>query len=175
MNRRLAVDGVAYDVSSVASNTRPEGRSQATVVTVARPPMPASSVEVRVLDATTREVSATDGSWRRLVHTVSDGDRHWVFSGGHVFEIRATGMSDRPSAPPTPGALEAPMPATVASVLVHAGQTVRQGETLLVLEAMKMELPLRAPDDGVVSAVRCQPGDLVQPGIVLVDLTDPPV
>jgi biotin carboxyl carrier protein len=39
-----------------------------------------------------------------------------------------------------------------------------------MLEAMKMELPLRAPHDGVVRAVHCTPGQLVQPGIPLVEL-----
>ena len=47
---------------------------------------------------------------------------------------------------------------------------VRRGDVLVMLEAMKMELPLRAPHDGVVRAVRCAPGDLVQPGAPLVEL-----
>jgi hypothetical protein len=37
-------------------------------------------------------------------------------------------------------------------------------------QAMKMELPIRAPRDGIVRAVNCRPGDLVQPGVVLVEL-----
>ena len=43
-------------------------------------------------------------------------------------------------------------------------------DVLIALEAMKMELPIRAPRDGVVKAVHCQPGELVQPGQVLLDL-----
>jgi biotin carboxyl carrier protein len=39
-----------------------------------------------------------------------------------------------------------------------------------VLEAMKMELPVRAPRAGRISAIRCKPGELVQPGIALVEL-----
>jgi biotin carboxyl carrier protein len=68
------------------------------------------------------------------------------------------------------GALAAPMPATVIRILVKPGVVVRKGETLILLEAMKMELPLRSPQDGTVRAVRCQEGELVQPGRVLVDL-----
>jgi len=41
-----------------------------------------------------------------------------------------------------------------------------------VLEAMKMELPLRAPQDGTIAAVHCSEGQLVQPGIVLIDFKD---
>jgi 3-methylcrotonyl-CoA carboxylase alpha subunit len=63
------------------------------------------------------------------------------------------------------------MPATVVKVLVTPGQEVRGGDTLIKLEAMKMELPVRAPHDGVVKAVRCREGELVQAGVRLLDLT----
>ena len=66
--------------------------------------------------------------------------------------------------------LTAPMPATVVKILVATGQAVKQGETLLVLEAMKMELPIRAPGDAVVQTVNCREGELVQPERTLVEL-----
>jgi biotin carboxyl carrier protein len=66
--------------------------------------------------------------------------------------------------------MAAPMPATVVRVLVSAGQSVRKGETLVLLEAMKMELPIRAPADAVVKAVNCREGELVQTDMTLVDL-----
>jgi 3-methylcrotonyl-CoA carboxylase alpha subunit len=62
------------------------------------------------------------------------------------------------------------MPATVRAVLVEAGQTVARGETVVILEAMKMELPVRAPHDGVVKTIACQPGELVQPGTPLLEM-----
>ncbi len=62
------------------------------------------------------------------------------------------------------------MPATVTRVAVTTDDRVRAGDTLLLLEAMKMEVPLRAPHDGVVADVRCAVGDLVQPGVPLVVL-----
>ena len=68
------------------------------------------------------------------------------------------------------GDLSAPMPATVVKVFVEPGARVAKGETLVMLEAMKMELPVKAPRDGVVRAVRCEPGELVQPGVDLVEL-----
>jgi biotin carboxyl carrier protein len=67
-------------------------------------------------------------------------------------------------------ALAPPMPATVASVLVAPGQPVARGDVLIMLEAMKMELPITAPRDGRVRSVACRPGELVQPGIALVEL-----
>jgi biotin carboxyl carrier protein len=63
------------------------------------------------------------------------------------------------------------MPATVLRVLAAPGKTVRRGETLILLEAMKMELPLRAPQDGTVTEVLCEEGQLVQPGTILVEIT----
>jgi biotin carboxyl carrier protein len=66
--------------------------------------------------------------------------------------------------------LSAPMPATVLKVLVTPGTQVKKGETLVILEAMKMELPLRASADATVTAVRCREGELVQPEAVLVEL-----
>ena len=66
--------------------------------------------------------------------------------------------------------LSAPMPATVLKVLVQPGATVAKGETVVLLEAMKMELPLRSPVNATVKAVQCREGDLVQPDTVLVHL-----
>jgi biotin carboxyl carrier protein len=62
------------------------------------------------------------------------------------------------------------MPARVASVNVQPGQQVSQGEVLLMLEAMKMELPITAPRAARVKAVACRPGEQVQPGVPLVEL-----
>jgi acetyl-CoA carboxylase biotin carboxylase subunit len=65
----------------------------------------------------------------------------------------------------------APMPATVVKVLVKPGDRVAKGDTVVVLEAMKMELPLRAAGDATVKAVHCGEGELVQADAVLVELS----
>lgn len=67
-------------------------------------------------------------------------------------------------------ALAAPMPATVSAILAEPGTVVEAGDTLLRLEAMKMELAIRAPSPGRVTSVDCRVGDLVQPGRPLVTL-----
>jgi propionyl-CoA carboxylase alpha chain len=59
------------------------------------------------------------------------------------------------------------MPGKVIQLHVQVGQSVRAGETLLVLEAMKMEHPMRAPQDGVVVEVRVAAGDQVENGALL--------
>jgi acetyl/propionyl-CoA carboxylase alpha subunit len=68
-------------------------------------------------------------------------------------------------------ALAAPMPATVIAVNVAPGDHVAAGTTMILLEAMKMELPIVAPRDGVVERLSCAVGELVQPGVILVELT----
>ena len=71
---------------------------------------------------------------------------------------------------PVAQSLTAPMPATVIAVLVAPGARVAKGETVILLEAMKMELPIRALGDGTVKAVHCRAGDLVQADQELVEL-----
>ena len=68
------------------------------------------------------------------------------------------------------GSLRAPMPGNVRAVLAVPGQQVRKGETLMLLEAMKMEHSIRAPYDGVVTAVAHQPGAMVQADAVLLEI-----
>jgi acetyl-CoA carboxylase biotin carboxyl carrier protein len=63
--------------------------------------------------------------------------------------------------------VEAEMVANVWKVLVAAGSTVSTGDTLVILESMKMEIPVEAPVDGTVSAVHVQEGGVVQEGDVI--------
>lgn len=100
------------------------------------------------------------------------GATRWVFIDGRAWEIEsgAAQTSRQSSGQAAGGAVAAPMPATVLRVLARSGTSVRKGETLIILEAMKMELPLRAPQDGTVRAVHCREGELVQHGAVLVEL-----
>jgi 3-methylcrotonyl-CoA carboxylase alpha subunit len=119
------------------------------------------------------------GSWRvtangrgLLVHVVPDDDGCWVHVDGRVHRIELTHGGARPRKRPraVEHGLSAPMPATVLSIVAPVGQAVRSGDVVLMLEAMKMELAVRAPRDGVVTAVHCRAGELVQPGVTLVEI-----
>ena len=101
---------------------------------------------------------------------VADGDTRWVFIDGEVFEFEVQRQGRRKTAAHQ-GSLSAPMPATVIRINVAPGDAVKKGDTLLVLEAMKMELPVRAPADGVVDSVACRTGELVLAGVTLIHLT----
>jgi 3-methylcrotonyl-CoA carboxylase alpha subunit len=106
--------------------------------------------------------------------TATNGVSRWVYTDGNVYELTDTRPEDRTRVRRHHGSLTAPMPATVRRVLVTVGDGVRPGDTLLILEAMKMELPIRAASDGIVSAVNCREGELVQPGVPLVEISDTP-
>lgn len=112
------------------------------------------------------------GARRWRVAVADAGDTRWVSVGGQVAIVEVdTGRSRGPRRRSAhAGAMAAPMPATVVKILVEPGQQVAEGATVLVLEAMKMELPIRAPRAGVVKAVPCTVGALVQPGVALVEL-----
>ena len=68
------------------------------------------------------------------------------------------------------GALEAPMPGRVAAVLVAAGQAVKKGAPLMLLEAMKMEHSINAPLAGTIEAVHYAAGDQVEAGATLLSI-----
>lgn len=70
--------------------------------------------------------------------------------------------------PAAGGAVKAPAPAMVVQVAVKEGQTVQAGQRLLTLEAMKLEMPLLAPEAGTVKAVLCNANQQVNAGQVLV-------
>ena len=67
------------------------------------------------------------------------------------------------------GVVMSPMPATVLRINVKPGDAVKKGDVLVLLEAMKMELPVRATDAGVVAAIRCREGELVDADAVLLE------
>jgi biotin carboxyl carrier protein len=107
-----------------------------------------------------------EGGWTGVA--VMAGSHVWVSVDHVVFEFKVASGSARPGARGL-DALAPPMPATVIRLAVSPGDAVKRGDVLIVLEAMKMEMPIRAPFDGVIAAVHCREGDLVQPGPPLVE------
>ena len=116
----------------------------------------------------TRNDGTRDRAW-----AVKDGRVTWVFVDGRVYRLEAERASQSATASShasDEAALASPMPATVSAVKVTVGDRVAKGDVLVTLEAMKMELPIRSPRDGVVRRIACASGELVQPGVPLVAL-----
>jgi len=112
----------------------------------------------------------TNEGRRTLAYAVRRGQETWVFIEGRVWVIDTREPSTRRARQHDEAALSAPMPATVVAINVAAGQAVKAGDTLVVLEAMKMEMAITAPHDGTVRTIACRVGELVQPGVPLVEL-----
>jgi biotin carboxyl carrier protein len=108
------------------------------------------------------------------VYVAGPPNDRWVFWNGRVFRgdfgEDPKSRRTRHARPTAKHALFAPMPATVIKLHVKPGDAVKKGDTVLLLEAMKMELPIRAPEDAVVAAVLCREGELVEADASLVEL-----
>jgi 3-methylcrotonyl-CoA carboxylase alpha subunit len=92
------------------------------------------------------------------------GELHTVTLFDPIAEVEASHQQD--------GGLTAPMNGSIVRVLVGAGQQVEAGTALVVLEAMKMEHSIRAPQAGTVKALYCREGEMVSEGAVLVELEE---
>ena len=114
------------------------------------------------------------GGRREIVYVAGTPGDRWAFWNGHVFRTASQAVESSPGRADAHARLaqhlSAPMPATVVRVLVTPGTKVRKGDPVVILDAMKMELPVRSLADGTITAVRCREGDLVQADQVLVDL-----
>lgn len=110
-------------------------------------------------------------SGRSIAYGVRRGGETWVHLEGRVHVIGATGTRAG-RAGHDEATLSAPMPATVVAINVTPGQTVKRGDVLVVLEAMKMELAVTAPHDARVTSIACRVGELVQPGVPLIEFDE---
>ncbi len=115
-----------------------------------------------------------DEGHRRTVRVVSDGARHHVTLEGRSLVLdEEPRFPDRGAESAADGAF-VPMPGKIVRVLVSEGQEVTAGQTLVIMEAMKMEHSIGAPHDGVVAEVRVAEGQQVDEGQVVVVVHEPP-
>ena len=139
--------------------------------------------EIEVIDATTLRINGREIQVRKdrdnavrvgtqTAWTVRNGEARWVFFDGRTYELIEARAASRRRTRGHHDALSAPMPATVRRLAVKPGDRVNAGDVLIVLEAMKMELPVRAAHAGTVHAIACREGELVQPGVPLIELTE---
>jgi len=108
-----------------------------------------------------------------VVYVAGTAGDWWAFCEGEVYRSarRVEPRRTLRAAGSAASEVIAPMPATVVAVNVTPGGHVKKGDILVVLDAMKMEMPLRADADATVKAVRCKPGELVRADAVLIELS----
>ena len=108
--------------------------------------------------------------------------KYRVNVNGTVYEVELEEMTGAPGVPAAPAAAPAapaaapaaggekgtsPMPGTILSVNVAAGDTVKRGQVLMIREAMKMENEIMCPCDGTVTSVSVTKGTAVESGTLL--------
>ena len=128
---------------------------------------------IDVSECTPNRVEFTHGGLDHGFSVARYGETRFVDSELAPVRLDASPRFPSPEAVETPGSLHAPMPGRVVRVEARVGDSVRAGQVLVVLEAMKMEHTLRAPHDGVLDEVDCAPGDQVEAGAVLVVIRGP--
>lgn len=132
------------------------------------------AADVRLLhrdgDRLLLEIQQRDGAWRRVrVIGTRQGDARQLWIDGRTMtaqrERRATTGRGADS-----GSLAASIPAVVSQVLVAVGDAVSAGDKLILLESMKMIIPIQAPHGGRVTKILCSPGDSVPAGLALLEI-----
>jgi acetyl/propionyl-CoA carboxylase alpha subunit len=115
---------------------------------------------------------------RQNVLAISSGDRTWVQTSDRTLSLSwVDPMPATSSEDSAAGSLRAPMPGKIIQVFVSDGDTVQTGDTLMILEAMKMEHRISAPYSGQVERINYATGDAVQADeilLALVPLDKPP-
>lgn len=132
---------------------------------------------VQVVSFAERElIIEVESGWRQRLRVIRDGAMCYVQSRTRkragVVALRAQPRFPDAASARVEGGCVAPMPGKVVKLLVSEGQSVNAGDTLVVLEAMKMEHTVKAPADGVVTRLPVAEGEQVDSDALLV-IVDP--
>lgn len=127
-------------------------------------------VSVRVRRLADGELALEQEDGGVLIRTrlagLASGDERTLWVEGRLVRARRVEADGGSEAEEAAG-LSATIPSVVLEVLVAAGDEVREGQKLLLLESMKMVIPILAPHDGQIAELHCAEGDSVAPGVPL--------
>jgi pyruvate carboxylase subunit B len=123
-----------------------------------------------------REASAPAVSTGPIRYKITVGDESYEVlveeGSGDITSVQNAAATATKAVPEEIPALEifAQLPGNVYEVMVQTGDTVKKGDTLVILEAMKMETPVTAPEDGVIASIEVEKGQTVQSGQLIATL-----
>ena len=132
------------------------------------------SVNVEILQAKDGKLDLLVDGERVTAYVSSDHSKRWVTVNGQTLLLskssgaRQSGHGHHHAA----GELTAPMPGQVRAVNVNEGDSVTKGQTLMLLEAMKMEIRIQAPQAGVVKKLFVQQGQTVEREQILIEVEE---
>ena len=162
--------GQQYPVSDQVFDYRVE--TQGETVRVA---LDGNEIELAVTPQDAQEgwCRTSDGNLHPFFWTWTGNAIHlWVDGNLFIFErVESRRQINRESSG-RGGDIVAPMPGRVGQVLVQAGDSVKRGQTVMMMESMKMELEIAAERDGVVKRVTVEPGTQVDRGMRLLELEE---
>ncbi len=99
-----------------------------------------------------------------------NGDERQLWANGRLVNYQLVHEGTPREIDSDAASLSASIPAVVSEILVGIGKVVSAGDNLILLESMKMILPIKAPYDGIITSINCSPGEAVQPGLQLLDI-----
>jgi len=131
------------------------------------------TIDVEILQAKDGKLDLLIDDKRVTAYVSSDNAKRWVTVNGQTFMLTKSSSATRRGAGHDHASeLAAPMPGQVRGVNVSEGDAVTKGQTLLVLEAMKMEIRIQAPRDGVVKKLLVKQGQTVEREQILVEIEE---
>ena len=154
-----------YDSESIPVDLTPTGRSY-------RLTIGEKTFDAEIIHAKDGRLDLLIDGKRLSVYVSSDNAKRWVTVNGQTLVLTRISGARRGShaAHHAAGELTAPMPGQVRALNVGEGDAVTKGQTLLVLEAMKMEIRIQAPQDGVVRKLLVRQGETVDREQVLIEM-----
>ena len=132
------------------------------------------TLDVEILQADDGKLELLVDGKQTTAYVSSDHAKRWVTVNGQTLLLtKSSGVRPRGSTHQrAAGELTAPMPGQVRAVNVTEGEPVTKGQTLLLLEAMKMEIRVQAPRAGVVRKLFVQQGQTVEREQMLIEIVD---
>ncbi len=130
------------------------------------------SVQIVRVDVQNGRMDLLVDGKRVTAHVSSDMAKRWVTIDGRTQMLTKTSGAKQGVRHEHAGGLTAPMPGQVRSVAVSVGDVVKKGQTLLTLEAMKMEIRIQALKDGTVKTLHVSQGQTVEREQILVEMED---
>ncbi len=128
------------------------------------------TVNVQIIRAANGRIDLLVDGQRVTAHVSSDMAKRWVTINGQTLMLTKTSGAKQGVRHDHAGGLIAPMPGQIRSVAVSVGDVVKKGQTLLTMEAMKMEIRIQALKDGVVKSVSVTQGQTVEREQILVEV-----
>lgn len=132
--------------------------------------MDGKTVNVQIIRAANGRMDLLVDGQRVTAHVSSDVAKRWVTINGQTLMLTKTSGAKQGVRHDHAGGLIAPMPGQIRSVSVSVGDAVKKGQTLLTMEAMKMEIRIQALKDGVVKSVSVMQGQTVEREQILVEV-----